>query len=126
MGLFNKAKAAAQQAWAQQAGQQQGEGAVHVGGAGLIDPAALGGPSTRSVAADDAIWEPINGISLQHYAELAREAQARGITDEAGMITLAQERGWNPADTKAALDGWVQRMGQSMAVGQQFRKFLGY
>jgi len=99
---------------------------VHVGGAGLIDPAALGGPSTRSVAADDAIWEPINGISLQHYAELAREAQARGITDEAGMITLAQERGWNPADTKAALDGWVQRMGQSMAVGQQFRKFLGY
>jgi hypothetical protein len=25
-----------------------------------------------------------------------------------------------------ALDGWVQRMGQSMAVGQQFRKFLGY
>ena len=34
--------------------------------------------------------------------------------------------GWNPADTKAALDGWVQRMGQSMAVGQQFRKFMGY
>jgi hypothetical protein len=49
-----------------------------------------------------------------------------GITDEAGMITLAQERGLNPADTKAAFDGWVQRMGQSMAVGQQFRKFLGY
>jgi hypothetical protein len=61
----------------------------------------MGGPSTRSVAADDPM-------------------------DEAGMITLAQERGWNPADTKAALDGWVQRMGQSMAVGQQFRKFLGY
>jgi hypothetical protein len=54
------------------------------------------------VAADDASWEPINGISLQHYAELAREAQARGITDEAGMITLAQERGWKPADTNAA------------------------
>jgi hypothetical protein len=49
-----------------------------------------------------------------------------GVTDEAGMITLAQERGLNPADTKAAFDGWVQRMGQSMAVGQQFRKFLGY
>jgi hypothetical protein len=43
-----------------------------------------------------------------------------------GMIAIAQERGLNPADTKAALDGWVQRMGQSMAVGQQFRKFLGY
>jgi hypothetical protein len=128
MGLFKKAKdaaAQAQQAFAQ-GGQQHGDGMVHVRGAGPIDPAMMGGPSTRSVSADDPIWAPINGISLQAYAELARDAQARGINDEAGMITLAQERGWNPADTKAALDGWVQRMGQSMAVGQQFRKFLGY
>jgi hypothetical protein len=126
MGLFKKAKdaaAAAQQGWAQ---QQQGGGMVHVKGAGPIDPAVMGGPSTRSVAADDPVLAPINGISLQDYADLARDAQARGVTDEAGMITLAKERGWDPADTKAALDGWVQRMGQSMAVGQQFRKFLGY
>jgi hypothetical protein len=129
MGLFDKAKKAAQQAQqalAQQAGQQQGDGMVHVQGAGPIDTAHFGGPSTKSVASDDPIWQPINGISLQDYAELAREAQARGINDEAGMITLAQERGWSPSDTKAALDGWVQRMGQSMAVGQQFRKLLGY
>ena len=86
----------------------------------------MGGPSTRSVSADDPIFQPINGVSLQDYADLAREAQARGINDEAGMITLAQERGWNPANTKAVLDGWVQRVGQSMAVGPQFRKFLGY
>jgi DNA-binding protein YbaB len=129
MGFLDKAKKAAQQAqqaMAQQAGQQ-GDGRVHVQGAGgMIDPSFMGGPSTRSVAADDPIWQPINGISLQDYAELARDAQARGINDEAGMITLSQERGWNPADTKAALDGWVQRMGQSMAVGQQFRKFMGY
>ena len=130
MGLFKKAKDAAaslgqtqaQQGWA----QQQGDGRVHVQNAGLIDSAVLGGPSTRSVAVDDPIWQPINGISLQDYAELARDAQARGVNDEAGLIALSQERGWNPADTKAAHDGWVQRMGQSMAVGQQFRKFMGY
>jgi hypothetical protein len=129
MGLFDKAKKAAQQAqqaFAEQPGQQQGDGMVHVQGAGPIDPAVMGGPSTRSVAPNDPIWQPINGISLEDYAALARDAQARGINDEAGMITLSQERGWNPADTKAAMDGWVQRMGQSMAVGQQFRKFLGY
>ena len=128
MGLFNKAKQAAQQA-AQQMGQPQqqgGDGSVHVQGAGPIDPAAFGGPSTRSVANDDPIWEPINGISLQDYADLAKECQARGINDEAGMITVAQEKGWTAEDTKAALDGWVARMGQSQAVGQQFRKFLGY
>lgn len=118
MGLFKKAREAAQAA-AQQ-------GMVHVQGAGPIDPAAFGGPSTRSVAADDPIWAPINGVSLQDYASLARDAQARGVSDEAGMIALASERGWDPADTKAALDGWVQRMSQSMAVGQQFRKLLGY
>ena len=126
MGLFKKAKEAAQQAQQAFAQPQQGDDMVHVRGAGPIDPAMMGGPSTRSVALNDPIWQPINGISLQDYAELAREAQARGVTDEAGMISLAQEKGWNPADTKAALDGWVQRMGQSMAVGQQFRRFLGY
>ncbi len=120
MGFFKKAKDALG------AAQQQGDGMVHVRGAGLVDPALLGGPSTRSVAENDPIWAPINGISLENYAELAKAAQARGVTDEAGMIALAGERGWDPADTKAALDGWVQRMGQSMAVGQQFRKLLGY
>ena len=123
MGLFSKARDAAAQALGQ---QHQSDGMVHVQGAGLIDPAVLGGPSTRSVAEDDPIWQPINGISLEDYGQLARDAQARGVTDEAGMIALAQERGWDPADTKAALDGWVQRMGRSMAVGQRFRKLLGY
>jgi hypothetical protein len=125
MGLFDKAKKAAQQAFVQPA-PQQGDGMVHVRGAGPIDTAVFGGPSTRSMAADDPIWEPINGISLEDYAGLARDAGARGINNEAGMIALAQERGWDPENTKAALDGWVQRMGQSMAVGQHFRKFLGY
>lgn len=130
MGLFSKAKEAAQQAAQQMSQPQQqqpgADGYVHVQGAGPIDTAAFGGPSTASVAADDPIWEPINGISLQDYAELAKECQARGVNDEAGMITVAQEKGWSAEDTKAALDGWVARMGQSMAVGQQFRRFLGY
>jgi hypothetical protein len=131
MGFFSKAKDALTQATqgqqCQQAQQgQHGDGMVHVQGAGPVDPAILGGPSTRSVAENDPIWEPINGVSLQDYADWAREAQARGINDEAGLITLAGEKGVSAADAKAALDGWVARMGQSQAVGQQFRKFLGY
>ena len=110
MGLFKKSKNSAQ------------------------EPAQDAQPDTRPTPPEegeddlvsDPIWEPINGISLQDYAELAREAQARGISDETGMIALSRERGWDPADTQAALGGWVQRMGQSMAVGQQFRKYLGY
>jgi hypothetical protein len=132
MGFFSKAKdALAQQAQAAQAaaqGQQgqQGDGMVHVKGAGPIDPAIMGGPSTRSVAENDPIWEPINGVSLQDYADWANEAQKRGVNDEAGLIAIAADSGVSAADAKAALDGWVARMSQSQAVGQQFRKFLGY
>ena len=44
-----------------------------------------------------------------------------GINDEAGMITVSQERGWDPADTKAALDGWVARKrGSASTFGAVF------
>ncbi|MGE2691852.1 hypothetical protein [Mycolicibacterium pulveris] len=99
---------------------------VNVCTAGPVDLASMGGPSTRPRGVDDPIWQPINGISLQDYARLAREAQARGIVDQAGMIDIATERGWNPLETKVALDGWLVRIGQSVEVGQQFRIFLGF
>lgn len=133
MGFFSKAKdalaqqaAAAQQAASAPGQPAPGDGMVHVQGAGPVDPAIIGGPSTRSVAENDPIWEPISGVSLQDYADWALEAQNRGINDEAGLIALAGEKGVSATDAKAALDGWVARMGQSQAVGQQFRKFLGY
>jgi hypothetical protein len=71
MGLFKKAKdaaAQAQQAQAQQQGAQQGDGMVHVRGAGPIDPAVMGGPSTRSAVADDPIWAPINASRFRTTA----------------------------------------------------------
>jgi len=78
VGLFKKAKEAAQQTQQAFAQQPQGDGKVHVQDAGgMMDPAMFGGPSTRSVAADDPIWQPINGISLQDYADLARDAGSR-------------------------------------------------
>ncbi|ORA63828.1 hypothetical protein BST23_17540 [Mycolicibacterium elephantis] len=94
--------------------------------AGPIDLAATGGPAMRPRDADDPIWQPINGISLQDYARLAREALARGIVDQAGMIRIAKELGWNPAEIKVAFDGWLVRIGQSAEVGQRFRMFLGF
>ena len=55
MGFFDKAKEKAREAAAAaQQGLQQ-----------PIDPAIFGGPSNRPVAADDPIWAPINGFSLE-------------------------------------------------------------
>ena len=73
----------------------------------LSDPALSGGPSNKSVADDDPIWEPINGISWALRGP-ASTSQTRGVTDEPGMIALrAGARVATAADTKAALDGWV-------------------
>ena len=84
---------------------------------GMIDPGVMGGPSTRSVAADDPIWQPINGISLQDYAELAREAQGRGITDEARHDDHCPGARLEPCGHEGGARRLGAADGQSMVVG---------
>jgi hypothetical protein len=40
------------------------------------------------------------------------------------MAQIAAEMGHDPVVFTAAAHQWVARMGQSMVVGQQFRKYL--
>ena len=70
------------------------------------------------------IFAPIEGIDLATYARLAKIAQGQGVTDEAGMAAVAQAEGIDPAAWTAASKGWIERMGQNMAVGQKFRQHL--
>jgi hypothetical protein len=86
-----------------------------------IDTAAFGGPSNAAVADDDPIFEPIEGVSLELYAQIAKKAQAQGVTDEAGMVAIAAAEGHDGEAFGRAMKGWVDRMGQNMAVGQRFR-----
>jgi hypothetical protein len=70
--------------------------------------------------------QPVNGIGIPEYAAVAKAAQARGVTDEAGMNQIAAEMGYDPAVFGPAVQEWVARMGRSMVVGQAFRKEMGY
>jgi len=88
-----------------------------------IDTANFGGPSNAPVADDDPIFDPIEGISLQTYAVVAKKASNLGVTDEAGMAEVAAQEGLDPTAFAAAVKGWVDRMGQNMAVGQKFRQY---
>lgn len=132
MGLFKKMKDGMGAATAaQQLTQQHGTAAPAPGQIGVqgdmpVDPALLGGPSTQPLDADDPLLQPIDGIGLAEYAAVAKEAQNRGVNDEAGMAAIAGEMGFDPQVFAAAAAEWVKRMGQSMVVGQQFRKHLGY
>ena len=87
-----------------------------------IDTAAFGGPSNAAVSADDPIFAPIEGISLEEYARIAKIGSNQGVTDEAGMIAVAAAEGHDGAAWTAAAKGWIERMGQNMAIGQTFRK----
>lgn len=89
-----------------------------------IDTADFGGPSNAPVADDDPIFAPIEGVDLATYARLAKIAQGEGVTDEAGMAAIAQREGIDPAAWSIASKGWIERMGQNMAVGQKFRQHL--
>ncbi len=131
MGFLKKIKdgmdqtASAQQFAQQNATQAAGTGQIGVQGM-PVDPAVLGGPSTAPLATDDPLLQPINGIGLAEYAAVAKEAQARGVNDEAGMRTISAEMGFDPDVFGAAMTEWVDRMGKSMVVGQEFRRQLGY
>lgn len=57
---------------------------------------------------------------------MAKKAQARGVTDEAGMNQTATEKGVDPAVFGPAVQERVKRMGQSMVVGQQIRAAPGH
>ena len=89
-----------------------------------IDTASFGGPSNAPVAETDPMFEPIEGISLEEYARLAKIAQGQGVTDEAGMAAVAAAEGHDAAVWSGASSGWIARMGQNMAVGQKFRQHL--
>jgi hypothetical protein len=113
MGFFKKSKG--------------GGGDGKIGVAGMpVDPAIIGGPSTAALSSDDPLLQPIDGIGLAEYAAVAKVAQQRGVTTEDGMAAIAGELGHDPATFTAAAQEWVKRMGQSMVVGQEFRRHLGY
>ena len=87
-----------------------------------IDTAAFGGPSNAPVADDDPIWEPIGGITIEHYAWISKLATQQGVTDEAGTKAIAAANGIDGDQYWAGAQGWADRMGQNMDVGQRWRK----
>ena len=66
-------------------------------------------------------WAPINGISLERYAELAAEVE--GILDAAVQAAMVGGKGVNPFDWEAAKQGWTARMHDMSLQGQVTARF---
>jgi len=118
MGLFKKLSDSVSQMGTPPSPEQVSEQQRAMG----IDTADFGGPSNAPVAANDPIFAPIEGISLEEYARVAKIGSNQGVTDEAGMAAVAAAEGHDAATWNAAAKGWIDRMGQNMAIGQTFRK----
>jgi hypothetical protein len=101
MGVFKHAKDAMQAA---QAGTNMA-GAVPVASSPDDDP------------------DPINGVSLEQYAQICKTITARGL-DSVGVDAFVQTQGITPGDWKAATDGWNARFTGNLALGMRFGNLL--
>lgn len=67
-------------------------------------------------------YAPINGISLERYAELGAELD--GITDSAQQVQKVGTLGVSAADWEAAKAGWTARMQDMSLMGQVATRYM--
>lgn len=67
-------------------------------------------------------WAPINGLSLEQYAELAAEVD--GIQDPEKQAEIVGKLGVARADWEAAKAGWTARMQDASLMGQVATRFM--
>jgi hypothetical protein len=67
-------------------------------------------------------WAPINGISLERYAELA--ADVAETQDPAKQAEIVGQKGVGPGDWEAAKAGWTARMKDMSLMGQVASRFM--
>jgi hypothetical protein len=107
-GMVEQAQKMAQQAQqlqaAQMAAAQTQMGQMAGAPAGGVDPVLL---------------EPIAGISLERYAQLAKSIGERKL-DQAGVESFVKLQGHSPEDWQKAYDGWNARFKNNMALSVQF------
>ena len=64
-------------------------------------------------------FDPINGVSIELYAEISRDLATVNY-DQAQAPALANAKGVISSDWEAAVAGWNARMQTNPAVGQRF------
>jgi hypothetical protein len=123
MGLFKQMKdmktvVAAAPGMIDQAQQLQANAAqLQAANAGYA--AGVPGASMMPGTVDASTLEPINGISLEEYARIAKTIGEQRL-DQAGTEALVQRLGHSVADWQGAYDGWNDRFKGNTALSVQF------
>jgi hypothetical protein len=125
MGLFKQMKdmktvVAAAPGLIDQAQQMQANAAAMQGaqGAGYLGGAVPGGAYAPG-RVDGGLLDPINGISLDEYARIAKTIGEQRL-DQAGTEALVRRVGHSVDDWQSAYDGWNERFKGNTALSVQF------
>ncbi len=81
---------------------------------------AVAGMQQGAAAVDPALLEPIDGISLERYAQLSKTIGTRQLTTEAQVHEFLATQGHTPEQWTAAWEGWNKRMEQDMSLSGHF------
>jgi hypothetical protein len=79
----------------------------------------VAGAPTPAAAVDPVALAPLNGITLEEYARIAKTIGEKGL-DQAGTEALVQRIGHTVADWQGASDGWNERFKGNTALSVQF------
>ena len=80
---------------------------------------AAGQPAGGAGGIDPQLLEPIAGVTIETYAELAKAIGDRKL-DQAGIESFVQLHGLTPEAWQAAYDGWNERFKGNMPLAVHF------
>lgn len=110
MGLFENAKESIDGAGAPAAEAAQGPGGLYAAQAAARQPVDL----------DDPLWAPIDGITLDKYAQLTAAMARHDLAASDEAQAWLESQGVKPGTWGGVQAGWVNRMSISAAVRTRY------
>lgn len=65
-------------------------------------------------------WEPIQGVTLDQYAEISGKLAKNGVMGPEAVGAFAEQHGVPAGQWQAVQNGWTQRMSQHVDVRNRF------
>ena len=78
------------------------------------------GVTLQPVDVDDPVWHPIDGITLDRYAELTAVLSRRGVMAPDEVRAWLRSEGVEPETWGNVQAGWIERMSTSEAVRTRY------
>ena len=111
MGMFKDFKNAVQQRTDAVINAPQASAAANAQAAAL---------QSTDIDPNDPVLEPIDGVTIERYAELCAAVASAGLKTEDEVDAWAVQQGLAPGGYKRVAEGWNARMGTHRALTNRF------